>query len=385
MKVKYGLISADSHAGFDRNDFIRRMSAAKWGERIPHVVELEEKGHRIDRWSVYGKPRHNDVANCPALMGEPFPTYPKRWDEVPKASYVPLERLRALDADGVDAEVLFPNPPGATFFEFGDADFELDVVRAYNDALSEWHRASDRYVPLAILPYLSTPEVIQREIERAAAAGHRGVNLLGQMPDSLPHIIDPYWYPVWATCQELELPIHFHGSAGLSAGSSVRKWSGYSPRQAHSAQTATSAVTPAQIIPQFIFSGITERFPGLKCAFPEAGVGGLNYVIAACDHEWECRHLWTEGILTRPSQIVRRQMYVNFWFESEGIKLRHDIGIDNIMWESDFPHVASYYPRSWQEVERVLQGVPEEDRRKMQYENAVRVYHIDATLPAENN
>lgn len=380
MKVKYGLISADSHAGFDRDDFIRRMSAAKWGERIPHVVELKEKERRIDRWSVYGKARHNDVANCPALMGEPFPTYPKHWDEVPKASYVPLERLKALDADGVDAEVLFPNPPGGTFFEFGDAEFELDVVRAYNDALSEWHRASDRYVPLAILPYLSTPEVIRREIERAAAAGHRGVNLVGQMPDSLPHIIDPYWYPVWATCQELELPIHFHGSAGLSTGSSVRKWSGYSPRQAHSAQTATSAVTPAQIIPQFIFSGITERFPGLKCAFPEAGVGGLNYVIAACDHEWECRHLWTEGILTRPSEIVRGQMYVNFWFEAEGIKLRHDIGIDNIMWESDFPHVASYYPRSWQEVERVLQGVPQEDRRKMQYENAVRVYKIDAVL-----
>ena len=84
-------------------------------------------------------------------------------------------------------------------------------------------------------------------------------------------------------------------------------------------------------------------------------------------------------MITRPSEIVRRQMYVNFWFEAEGIKLSHDIGIDNIMWESDFPHVASYYPHSWQEVERVLQGVPEEDRRKMQYENAVRVYKIDAT------
>ena len=94
----------------------------------------------------------------------------------------------------------------------------------------------------------------------------------------------------------------FHGSAGLSAGTSVRKWSGYSQRQAHSAQTATSAVTPAQIIPQFIFSGITERFPGLKGGFPEAGVGGLNYVIAACDHEWECRHLWTEGSSRVPAR-----------------------------------------------------------------------------------
>jgi predicted TIM-barrel fold metal-dependent hydrolase len=54
------------------------------------------------------------------------------------------------------------------------------------------------------------------------------------------------------------------------------------------------------------------------------------------------------------------------------------------MWESDFPHVASYYPHSWREVERVLKGVPEADRRKMQYENAVRLYKIDAVVTAKN-
>ena len=93
------------------------------------------------------------------------------------------------------------------------------------------------------------------------------------------------------------------------------------------------------------------------------------------------RRLWSEGLTTRPSETVRRQVFVNFWFEAEGIKLRHDIGIDNIMWESDFPHVASYYPRSWQGVHRVLEGVPPEDRRKLLYENAIRLYRIDAALP----
>jgi len=317
-------------------------------------------------------------------MGEPFPTYPKRWEEVPRTAYDPRERLKALDADGVDAEVLFPNPPGGTFFEFGDPDFELDVVQAYNDALGEWARASDRYLPLAIVAYLSDPKASAREIERAAAGGHRGINCLGETPKSLPHLSDPYWYPMWDVCQQLDMPVHIHGSAGLRAGASVRKWSGYTPRQAHSAMTATSAVTPAQIIPQLIFSGLTERFPRLKFVFAEAGIGGLNYVLAACDHEWECRHLWTEGIAARPSETVRRQIYVNFWFEAEGIKLRHDIGIHNIMWESDFPHVASYYPRSWESIERVLDGVPPGDRRKLLYENALRVYRIEARVIAEN-
>jgi predicted TIM-barrel fold metal-dependent hydrolase len=117
--------------------------------------------------------------------------------------------------------------------------------------------------------------------------------------------------------------------------------------------------------------------------FAEAGIGGLNYVLAACDHEWVCRHLWTEGIATRPSETLRRQMYVNFWFETEGIKLRHHIGIDNIMWESDFPHVASFYPRSWESIERVVDGVPPEDRRKLLYENALRVYGVKTTASAK--
>jgi predicted TIM-barrel fold metal-dependent hydrolase len=381
MELKYGLISADSHAAFAPDTYTSRMSADRWRDLIPRVVEVKEDRSTVDRWSVYGKITDADVCNCPALMGEPFPTFPKRWQEVPATAYDPFERLKGLDQDGVDAEVLFPNPPGGTFFEFGDRDFELAVVKAYNDSLAEWARASDRYLPLAIIPYLSEPQTIALEIERAASAGHRGINCLGEMPAPLPHLTDPYWHPVWDVCQALDLPVHIHGSAGVRAGASVRKWSGYTPRQAHSAMTATSAVTPAQVVPHLIFSGMTQRFSRLKIVFAEAGIGGLNYVLAACDHEWESRRLWSEGLDTRPSDIVRRQVYVNFWFEAEGIKLRHDIGIENIMWESDFPHVASYYPRSWQEVNRVLAGVPPEDRRKLLYENAIRLYRIDATVP----
>lgn len=381
MEIKYGLISADSHAAFDRDTFTSRMSTSKWGDRIPHVAATQGNGKPSDGWSIYGRPPRGSVCNCPAVMGDPFPTWPTLWEEVPRMAYDPKERLKALDIDRVDAEVLFPNPPGGSFYEFGDVEFEFAVVQAYNDALADWRRVSDRYLPLVILPYLSDPKIIAREIERAVINGHRGVNVTGKMPKGLPHLAAPHWSSVWDVCQQLNVPIHFHGSAGLDTAASAKKWSGYSPRQAHSASTSTSSVTPAQIIPHFIFSGITEQFPRLKLVFAEAGIGGLNYVLAACDHEWECRHLWTEGISTRPSETVRRQMYVNFWFEAEGIKLREEIGIDNLMWEADFPHVASYYPRSWDAIERVLEGVSADDRRKLLYENALRVYDIEATRP----
>ena len=79
---------------------------------------------------------------------------------------------------------------------------------------------------------------------------------------------------------------------------------------------------------------------------------------------------------------MQRQVYVSFWFEAEGIKLRDEIGVANLMWEADYPHVASYYPNSWVAVERVLDGVPEDDRRKLLYENALRVYQIKEMVPA---
>src|SRR5215211_5091631 len=180
MQIKFGLISTDSHVAHDRTDFTSRMSAKKWGDRIPHVVEQERDGELVEIWAINGKPgraTERDLCNCPAFMGEPFPRYPKRWEEVPRMAYDPQERLKALDIDGVDAEVLFPNPPGGEFHRFGDVEFELATVQAYNDALADWARVSDRYLPLAIIPYLQEPMNVAREIERAIESGHKGVNV----------------------------------------------------------------------------------------------------------------------------------------------------------------------------------------------------------------
>lgn len=136
--------------------FLSRMSKAHFGDRIPHLREttapktmLTRGSDRIvERWFVNGKIEETrGVANCPAMMEDPSRTYfPQRWEEVPAGVYQPLQRLKELDRDGIDAEILFPNPPTqeGVFFQ-GDADFERACVQAYNDALMEqWRGASDR-------------------------------------------------------------------------------------------------------------------------------------------------------------------------------------------------------------------------------------------------
>jgi uncharacterized protein len=380
MQIEYGLISADSHVVTDRNAFVERMAKSEWGDRIPQVVEVEDNGRIVHRWAVNGKPlRGRGVCNCPAIMNDPLRnSYPQRWEDVPVKGYVPSERMKALDSDGIDAEVLFPNDPGS-FHQYRDREFEIACVQAYNDSVAEWNNFSERFVPLAMVPILGGIENAVAEVKRAATIGHRGIVMLAEptlMVPELPYISDSYWYPLWSACEETELPVHLHASAGLARKITFPEWSGYTAHQQHAAFTVPTASWPAQIIPNIIFSGIAYRFPRLKWVFAETGIGSVSCAQTACDHEWERRRLWRHGLNTRPSELIRKQVFVNFWYEQAGIRLRKEIGIDNIMWESDYPHIASTYPESWKFVERSLHGVPEDERKKMLYVNAQTLYRL---------
>ena len=379
MEIKFGLISSDSHGQLGKDAYTSRMSEQKWGEKIPHLVETREDKFPfpVERWMVNGEIQGGNVCNCPTAMKERG-YYPQRWEEVPLAVYDPAHRLEALDKDRVDAEVLFPNGPGGTFF-YGDPAFELDCVGAYNDALAEFRRASDRFIPLAAVPYMSPIETIVGEVERAVQSGHMGINVLADPSvalEGLKNLSDPFWQPLWHACQEMGVGIHLHASAGLAGKLSLPQWRGYTRRQSHCVSTLRNFCTATQFVPYLIFSGMLDKFPRLNWVFAETGLGWVSSVLEACDYEWEKRHLWTEGIVTRPSQLFRRQIYVDFWFETVGIQLRDCIGVDNILWESDFPHITSTYPNSWNAVEHSLAGVSAADREKVLFRNAARLYRL---------
>jgi len=376
MEIKYGLMSCDSHAQLGRDAFTSRMSAARWGELIPQVVEVDEASERVHRWSLEGRVLAGAVANCPALMPDRL-YYPKRWEEVPSMAYVPAERLKALDEDRVDGEVLFPNTPvqgGA--FPVNDAELELACVEAYNDAMAEYAQTSDRYIPLALIPYRGPIEVVTAQVERAVRKGHGGIMMVAA-PEKIKGakpVTDRFWDPLWATCQELGVPINWHASAGVGIG--LPRWTGYDEREAHTASTGHNYMGPCQVLPALLFTGVFDRYPRLNWVLAETGAGWLPHLLEQCDHEWERLHLWTEGVLTRPSDVFRRQVYVDFWFERSGIDLRNVIGVDRIMWESDLPHITTTYPESWTYVERSLAGLPQDDREKLLYRNLMSLYKL---------
>jgi len=375
VEIRYGLVSSDSHANLHKDAFLERMSAVAWGDRIPQVREVEQDGSLVERWVVHGKPvSRRGVANCAAAMGDPLRrTYPQRWEEVPPTVYDPAKRLQALDADRVDGEVLFFNDPvdSATLPFQGEPEFELACVRAYNDALAQWRQVSDRYIPLALIPYRSGVDAAVAEVRRAAGIGHLGIVMVAEpsmtMP-GLPHFNDPRWDPLWAICQELDIPINWHAHAGIRL--LPERWQGHQALR----RTAAFSVQP-QFVANFALSGVADRFPRLKLICAETGVGWLHHVIQACDQVWERNRLWTEGVWTRPSDVVRRQVWANFWYERAGVAGRAPLG-SHLMWASDYPHGTSTYPDSWQLVDAVLDGVDPDSRAGLLYRNALSVYNL---------
>ena len=240
MEIKFGLISSDSHGQLGKDAYTSRMSEQKWGEKIPHLVEVREDKFPfpVERWMVNGEIQGGNVCNCPTAMKQRS-YYPQRWEEVPRKSMSRRNASKALDRDRVDAEVLFPNGPGGTFF-YDDAEFELACVRAYNDALAEFRQVSERFIPLAVIPFMSPIETIVGEVERAVKAGHLGINMLADPSvavQGLKNLGDPFWHPLWDTCQELGVGVHLHASAGLAGKLSLPRWQGFSTRQAHCVST----------------------------------------------------------------------------------------------------------------------------------------------------
>ncbi len=372
-------ISTDDHAWEKPDTFTSRV-ASHLRDDCPHL-EVQDGEH----WWIYAGRRVRKVGTGAAAM-MPDRGAIKFFEEAPAAVHDARARLETMDADGVAVEVLFPQAAGFGGGPFvsteGSIELRLACIRAYNDYLAEeWSGVSPRFVSQCLLPMWDVEEAV-REVRRAHALGHRAV-VWTAAPQvyGFPHFNDGYWDLLWATLQELKMPVALHIG---SAKATQELWNGYSFFSRLAMVSVTAITSNLQVVTNLLFSGILERFPELKFLSVESGLGWVPYLLETADHQFEQQHLWDSGMSMRPSEYFHRQVYVNFWFERSGIELRHMIGIDNILWEADFPHPTSTYPHSRKAIETSLAGVPASEQVRMLQSNAQRVFGIDidpAILP----
>jgi len=376
MNLKYGLISVDDHVQETPDVWTSRLSKSKWGDRIPHV---ESDSNGAERWVVDGKPVDlPGVAIAHAALSDRG-CNTGRWDEVPESVYVPAERLKAMDADGVDYSVLYPSVAGTGGEMFGrlaDPELELACVQAYNDWLiDEWAAASDRFVPQCIVP-ISPIEATVAEIRRAVGLGHRGVIYPANPMElrEVPHVNEPDYDPVWSTCEELGVPLCIH--AGSSTSIQVSAPSAFSPRLAAAFSSITRQASQISVLVHLLISRILLRHPNLKVVFGESSLGWGAYQVEFADQQFNEDGLYLEGYDLKPSEMFRRQCYLTGWYGTAGVQTRGIIGIENILWSTSFPLATSSWPTTRQYVERAFEGVPEDEKNLMLWGNAAKLYKV---------
>jgi predicted TIM-barrel fold metal-dependent hydrolase len=376
MQLKYGFISADDHVQEHPEVWTSRLSKQKWGERIPHV-ETQVDGSEF--WVIDGERISLPaIAVAGALMTDRAQE-PKRWSDVPAMAFSAAERLKAMDVDGVDYSVLYPivsGLAGETFAKLDDADLELACVQAYNDWLiEEWASVSSRFVPQCMVPIWPMEQTVA-EIKRAVTKGHKGV-IYPASPMELrpvPHINEPMYDPLWATCEDLGVPLCFH--SGASPKIQLRPGDGFSPALAAAFGSVVGPVSSIAVLANFMISRVLHRFPRLKVVFAEGSLGWGAYELEYADYQSDADGLPSEGYPLKPSELFQRQCYFTCWFDRTSLRVRHYLGAANILWSSNFPLASSTWPNTRRQAALSFLELPETEKRQIQWENAAKLYSL---------
>ena len=297
-----------------------------------------------------------------------------RFEDVPRGGYDPGQHLRDMEVDGVAGEVLYPSQ-GLFYFRVADTALMSAIFRAYNDWLAEFCKTdASRLKGIAMINLDDVQDGI-RELERAARLGLGGA-MITEYPLEHRRYDQPEYEPFWAAAQALGMPLSLHTATRRQG--KIRGAGDKTLRDASS--RATKAFYPALSMCDLIFSGVFERYPRLTLAIVEFELAWAPHVLTSMDYTYRERH--GEAIYRfkggmRPSDFFHRNVVLSFQEDAIGIRLRDAIGVDNMMWGSDYPHSESTFPRSREILKAILAGVPDDEQAKIVGGNTARVYRFD--------
>ena len=381
------IVDADCHI-LEPPDIWKNHLGSKWQEKAPKLVKDSEGG---DAWltAVGGDPDPIGLVSTPGMPYDQFRWLGVTYEEARAGCYNGAARLEDMEIDGVWAEILFP--PQRTMSHFlgdDDDDFVVAGVEAYNNFLFEEFCAPDpnRLVGLVQVPSLGIDVSIDF-VHKAKARGARGV-LISNWPsgnEQLSRDDDPFW----AAAVDEGLPVSIHiniisrrqrsraRQAAAKAGNALYDMSSEATRakaiggMSHVFSMASGNIT------SMLFTGVFDRFPELQVAWIETGVGWLPHFIECLDDRYWRNRSWGDlPIKHAPSYYWYRNNAASFIVDRTGIALRHQAGIDNIMWSSDYPHHGNDWPYSRKVIEETMNGIPEAEKAKIVGGNAARIWGL---------
>ncbi|HEV2301760.1 MAG TPA: amidohydrolase family protein [Stellaceae bacterium] len=376
--MKYEVISADCHVDLiwlDPDLFVK-SARSQFKDRMPYVTD----GPKGPVWVTKAGSQFGLVNGMGSVGREYIPGQIHRSDRMASTGLYddgkrgirrltdPDLRLKDQDRDGVQAEVLYGILGAA--MRINDNEAAGEMLRIYNDWLADFcARHPERYAGLASVPNHDT-EAAVGEIERVARRGAvRGLEIARQ--HDMKALWDPWWEPVWAAVAASGLPLHFHTIGG--PGRDFTKLTGKVLLAARAASITSFQMHMADVLMSIIFAGVLERHPRMKLVIGEAGTGWIPYILDRMDAEWKDQFQGLD-LKMKPSRYWYRQCYATYQSDPVGVKLIDELGADNIMWGSDFPHPDGVWPDSQEYIRRELGHLPAATRKKIVCDNAAKLY-----------
>jgi predicted TIM-barrel fold metal-dependent hydrolase len=380
------VVDVDAHYTEPADLWISR-APARWKDRVPQIREVGGKkvwciddGILSDSIQPFCQIK-KDGTKTPGL--EYMGYLPE--DAHPAASDV-KSRLKVLDAEGIWAQIVYPNLlgfGGAKQAQIVDEELRLVSVQIFNDAMAEMQEASgNRIFPMALMPWWDINAVVN-EIKRCHGMGLKGINTNSDPQNhGLPDLAEAHWNPMWAAAVEYGMPINFH----IGASDQTMDWWGDQPwpSQSEERRVAISAsmlsMCNIRILANIITSGILDRFPALKFVSVESGIGWVPFMLESLEYQYKQYFTKKENFLRlSPWEYFERNIYSTFWFERAGFaEMVKRVGVNNVMFETDFPHPSCLYPEATGFLSAELAKLDMETRGKIMGGNAAKVYGLPA-------
>jgi len=360
---KYFMVSTDGHAQEPKDLWSTRIDE-KYKERLPGVI-VGAKGEKFQKTEGFRNPLK---LNTIEFEGQDLLRN--------RAGYTIEGRLADLEADGTDAEIIFPNK-GLTMWATADADFSHAMCRVFNDwAWEMFGPHNDQLIPMACIAPAALDDAIA-EIQRCADLGFKGLQLPAKPVFGPPNHEDLNYNlrefdPLWAAISEVDLPVTFHISTGRD------------PRTARSRGGAVinyavhALAQNIEPIANLCASGVAEQFPKLRFGSVEAGIGWVPWALQAMDEAY-VKHHWAvrPKLELLPSEYFKRQGFATFQDDAAGLDLalRYDL-VANYMWANDYPHHEGSWPHSAEAIERTMGELDDASRARILGLNAAEVFKI---------
>jgi predicted TIM-barrel fold metal-dependent hydrolase len=388
--TEYRIVSADAHV-LEPPHIWERWLPSNYQDHAPQLVKDVDGG---DAWLFAGSadPDPIGLTATPGMAWDQFRWTGVTYEQARAGCYDGAERVKDMDIDGVDAEILFP--PQRTIGHFlgsDDDDLVLAGIEAYNNFLFEEFCAPDRgrLVGMAQIPSLGTDVAIDG-LRKAKARGFKGV-VISCWPSGESSISDAD-DPFWAAAADEEMPVCIHinltsraarqasrAAAAKAGGSSLYGSADKASKANAKAVAGLGSVFTAVpgTIGHLILTGVFERFPTLHISMIETGVGWLPHFLEQMDDRyWRNRSWGNIPISEPPSFYWFRNMSATFISDRNGIANRYGVGVDNMMWSTDYPHHGNDWPYSRKAISDAMADIPADEKHKIIAGNAVRIFGL---------